>query len=73
MSSNLTPSAVRLFFETMSRKSLIMIGVVVGSFIGGLIPSLWGAGQISFSGVIFSAIGGIVGIWAGFKISNSLS
>ncbi len=47
-----------------------MIGVVVGSFLGGLIPSIWGADQFSFSGVIFTAFGGIAGIWAGFKISS---
>jgi uncharacterized membrane protein YeaQ/YmgE (transglycosylase-associated protein family) len=44
--------------------------MVVGSFVGGFVPLLWGAGEFSFSSIIFSAIGGIVGIWAGFKISR---
>ena len=42
----------------------------VGSTIGGLIPELWGEGFLSFSSIILTAVGGIIGIWAGFKISN---
>jgi len=54
----------------MNSKSLIWIGMFLGSTIGGFIPSLWGAGFLSFSGIIFTAIGGFLGIWLGFKISD---
>lgn len=42
----------------------------IGSTIGGLVPSLWGEGMLSFSSIILTAVGGIIGIYAGFKISN---
>ena len=54
----------------MNSKTLIWIFVFVGSSIGGFIPSLWGAGMFSFSSVIFGTIGGILGLYIGFKISN---
>ncbi len=54
----------------MSSKTLIWIGMFIGSTIGGFIPSIWGEGMLSFSSIIFTAIGGILGIYIGFKISN---
>ncbi len=54
----------------MKAKTLIMIGMVVGSTLGGYAPSLWGAGGLSLASVVFGGIGGLVGIWAGYKISR---
>jgi hypothetical protein len=51
-------------------RRLIWLGLFVGSTIGGLIPGLWGAGVFSFSSIILSAVGGILGIWFGFRISQ---
>lgn len=59
-----------LYYEPMSPRSLIWIGVIVGSTIGGFIPELWGAGIFSISSVILSTIGGLAGIWLGFKVSQ---
>ena len=53
----------------MDRK-LIVVTTVIGSFVGGYIPSLWNADMFSVSGIIFSAIGGIIGMWIGYKISQ---
>jgi hypothetical protein len=47
-----------------------MICMVVGSTFGSWIPSLWGAGWLSISSVLLGAVGGIAGIWAGYKISR---
>lgn len=47
-----------------------MIGITVGSIVGGLVPSLWYASMLSLSGVFLSAIGGFLGIWAGYKLSE---
>ncbi len=54
----------------MNSKAPVLIGTIIGSSVGGLIPSLWGAGPFSFSSIIFGSIGAIVGIYVGFKSSN---
>jgi len=56
----------------MQSTSLVWIGLAVGSTIGGFIPELWGASLFSFSSIWLSGLGGIVGIWAGFKLSQNL-
>ncbi len=57
----------------MSRKTIIWIGVGVGSTIGGLIPSLWGDSLISFSSIVLTAVGGLAGIYLGFKLSQYIT
>jgi len=54
----------------MNSKSLIMIGLVVGSTLGSYIPTLWGAGWLSIASVLVGGIGGLLGIWAGYKVSR---
>ncbi len=54
----------------MNSKSLIWIGMTVGSTIGGYIPTLWGDSFLSFTSILLTAIGGFAGIYIGFKISN---
>jgi uncharacterized membrane protein YeaQ/YmgE (transglycosylase-associated protein family) len=56
----------------MSGKKIVMLGLFVGSTIGGFIPELWGADMFSLSGFVWSFIGGIAGIWAGYRVSQSL-
>ncbi|MDB5245097.1 MAG: hypothetical protein JWN90_202 [Parcubacteria group bacterium] len=51
-------------------KQIVWIGLLVGSTIGGFIPELWGAGVFSFSSIILSAIGGMAGIYLGWKIAS---
>ncbi len=55
----------------MNPKSLIWIGVFVGSTLGSLVPLLWGADMLSFSSIVWSTIGGLAGIYLGFKLSRS--
>ncbi len=43
--------------------------MTVGLFLGSFVPMLWGAGELSFSSLIFSTLGGFLGIWVGFKLS----
>ena len=54
----------------MERSRLIWIGLFVGSAVGGYVPALWGAGMLSFSSVIGSAIGGVAGIWLGYRLGE---
>jgi hypothetical protein len=55
----------------MSRKTLIWIGMFVGSTTGAYLPSLWGSdGLVSISSIVFSTIGALAGIWAGWKAAD---
>ena len=54
----------------MISKKLVTIGMVVGSTIGGYVPTLWGAGWLSLTSVVGGIVGGVVGIWAGYKLSR---
>ena len=54
----------------MNSKSMIWVGMFVGSAIGGYVPLLWGGSLFSFSSVILTGVGGILGIYLGFKMSN---
>jgi hypothetical protein len=56
----------------MDRKKMCWIGLFVGSSIGGYVPALWGGDLLSFSGLLLSLAGGLVGIWAGYRIGESL-
>jgi uncharacterized membrane protein YeaQ/YmgE (transglycosylase-associated protein family) len=53
-------------------KRAIFFGMMAGSVLGGWLPSLWGAGGLTMSAMLFSTIGGLVGIWAGWKVAQSL-
>ena len=54
----------------MQRKKIIAIGMVVGSIAGGYVPSFFGIGSFSFTALITSAIGGVVGIYLGYLITK---
>lgn len=46
--------------------------MAVGSVVGGYVPVLWGGSLFSLTSVFLTAVGGIAGIWAGFKLSKVL-
>lgn len=54
----------------MESKSLVWLGLALGSTVGSLIPMLWGSDMLSFYSIIFSGLGGIAGIYIFFKISH---
>ncbi len=51
-------------------KKLIWIGMIVGSTIGGCVPTLWHAGMFSMSGIVLSTVGGIAGIWVAYRLAR---
>lgn len=53
----------------MSPKTAIFIGMLLGSFIGGWIPSFFGADLFSYAGIIGSGIGALVGVYLGYKLT----
>jgi phage tail tape-measure protein len=54
----------------MSRKTIIMIGMAIGSYAGAYVTTLFGASMFSFTALIGSAIGGFAGIWIAFKLTE---
>lgn len=54
----------------MSAKSLVMLGLFVGSTAGSYIPVLFGASVFSFVSVIGGAVGGAIGVYICYKISE---
>jgi hypothetical protein len=61
-------SAVELPEDGLVRKGPTYTGGFVGGLIGSFIPSLWGAGQLSISSVLFFMIGGFFGIWVAYRL-----
>jgi hypothetical protein len=53
-------------------KTFIWGGMFAGSGIGSMLPLLWGESALSMSSVVLSAVGGALGIWAGYHIAKIL-
>ena len=54
----------------MSRKSMIMLGMIIGSFVGGYMPTLLGADAFSMTSLLGSVVGGILGIWLAYMLTR---
>ena len=54
----------------METKRMVYFGLFVGSSIGSYLPNLWGDSFLSFPSIILSAVGGLVGIYIGYKLST---
>jgi len=54
----------------MNSKTLVWVGMAVGSTIGGFIPALWGDSMFSISSMFFGSVGAIVGIYFGYKLGQ---
>ncbi|MEH1852891.1 MAG: hypothetical protein V7L11_14780 [Nostoc sp.] len=53
-------------------KLLIGIGMFLGTTIGSYIPILWGGSLLSITSILWSVIGGIVGILIAYRVSKYL-
>jgi hypothetical protein len=51
----------------MSRKTVIMVLMTIGSIAGAYVPVLLGADGFSMTSLAGSTAGGILGIWLGLK------
>ena len=56
--------------DSSATKGLLMLGVIVGSLIGGYIPSLFGASFLSIWGIVGSTVGAIGGLWIAYRVAN---
>lgn len=51
-------------------KAIIIIFMLIGSSFGSYLPVFWNDNFLSFSSVLFSGIGGILGIYLGYKLAK---
>lgn len=54
----------------MSTKTSVMLGLFIGSTIGGYVPVFFGSSFLSYASLIGSTIGSIVGVYIGYKLTN---
>jgi uncharacterized membrane protein YeaQ/YmgE (transglycosylase-associated protein family) len=52
----------------MPSRVSIWIALFIGSTIGGIIPELWGAEMLSYTSLILSGVGALVGLWIAIKM-----
>lgn len=55
----------------MPSKFLILVGMTIGSIAGGYLPVLFGEDIFSYISVLTSGIGALLGIFIGYKLSQS--
>jgi hypothetical protein len=53
-------------------KFFIWTGLFVGSTVAGLIPMLWGDDMLSVAGLLLSMVGGVLGIFGGWKLAQAI-
>ena len=54
----------------MNQKTIIYLGLFIGSTIGSFIPTLWGDTMFSIAAILFSGVGGIIGIIISYKLTS---
>ncbi len=48
-----------------------MLGMIIGSVIGGYLPTLFGVSEFSFTSIITTGIGGIIGVVITYNLTKS--
>ena len=64
------PGRVVLRLPIMDTKKIIWFGAIVGSVLGGCVPGIWHASAFSLSGLLFSTLGGLAGIWLAWRLTR---
>jgi len=50
-------------------RSVIGLCATFGTFVGGYVPTLWGDSGLSLTSVFCAALGGLLGVWLGVRVS----
>jgi len=57
----------------MSQKFWITLGLIVGSTAGSYVPTIFGGSLLGLASVFGTFIGGIIGVWIGYKLGQEYS
>jgi predicted MFS family arabinose efflux permease len=52
----------------MGSRAVVWVAIFIGSTIGGAIPELWGGEMFSYTSLLLSGIGALVGLWSAVKM-----
>ena len=52
----------------MRSRAFVWLAIFIGSTIGGAIAELWGGGMLSYTSLLLSGIGGLIGLWIAIKM-----
>jgi hypothetical protein len=52
-------------------RSLIGGCVMLGMFVGGYLPVLWGGSTFGVASLLCGALGGVAGVWLGVRLNDS--
>lgn len=58
--------------QPMGSKFVIYFCAFVGSTVGGYVPALWHQGIFSAWSIILGGVGGLFGVYVGFKINQNI-
>jgi len=69
LEKTLKPEARTADLSGMGRGA-IGLCATVGMFVGGYIPVMWGASSFGLTSLVFSAAGGVAGVWVGRRVTE---
>ncbi len=49
---------------------IIWFAVILGSTLGSYLPALFGAGWLSLWSIVLGTVGGLAGLWVGYKVTR---
>ncbi len=58
------------YTESMDTRKAVLWGGLIGMSIGGYVPTLWGSSMFSFTAMLCSAAGAVLGFWLGYRLTN---
>ncbi|MGA2666639.1 MAG: hypothetical protein ABSE91_00935 [Patescibacteria group bacterium] len=53
------------------QKLFIGVGMIVGSFVGGYLPLIFGVSSLSITSVLTGTVGALLGVYIGYKIGQN--
>jgi hypothetical protein len=54
----------------MHSRGTIWMCATMGTLVGGFVPALWGGSQLGVASLLFAALGGFAGVWAGVRLTT---